>query len=95
MLPATLPTRRGSSADVTVDPPPSAGNSMVAYPRQPNPLPDHEEWAAVSASIRRGGGTLFWELFAGVAILTAAFSEEGWVTGLPVDVYISSGRRQE
>ena len=54
-LSATLPTRRGSSADVTVDPPPSAGNSMVAYPRQPDALPDHEEWAAVSASIRRGG----------------------------------------
>ena len=88
-LPATLPTVRGPSADVAGSPheDPRTGEVTIGY--QPHHVPGNGEWAYLAAEIRRGGGTLFWELFSGVAVLTAAFSEEGWVVGPPVDVLTS------
>ena len=53
---------------------------------QPSMVPDPEEWAALAATIRRTGGSLFWELFSGMAVLTQAFVDEGWEVGPPIDI---------
>ena len=40
----------------------------------------------MASRVRSAGGNLFWELFAGVAILSRTFKEEGWRTGPPIDI---------
>ena len=40
----------------------------------------------MASRVRRAGGNLFWELFAGVAILSRTFEEEGWRTGPAIDI---------
>ena len=49
-----------------------------------------EEWSEVAESIRRAPGRVFWELFSGDAGLSAAFLEEGWWVGTPVDIVSSN-----
>ena len=39
--------------------------------------PWRKEWATVASCVRSAGGNLFWELFAGVAILSRTFEGEG------------------
>ena len=88
-LPVALPTSWGPSSDVGEGLPNqvSTGSMTIAY--QPSPVPGCKEWSSIVDRVRRGGGTLFWELFAGVAVLTTAFAREGWATGPPVDVITS------
>ena len=40
----------------------------------------------MASCVRSTGGNLFWELFAGVAILSRTFEDEGWRTGPPIDI---------
>ena len=40
----------------------------------------------MASRVLSAGGNLFWELFAGVAILSRTFKEEGWRTGPPIDI---------
>ena len=48
--------------------------------------PGRKEWTSVASRVRSPGGNLFWELFAGVAIVSRTFKEEGWRTGPPIDI---------
>ena len=48
--------------------------------------PWRKEWTLVASRVRSAGGNLFWELFAGVAILSRTFKEEGWRTAPPIDI---------
>ena len=69
-LESDLPGRREQDGVASVSPPIS---------------PWRKEWVSVASRVRRAGGNLFWELFAGVAILSRTFEEEGWRTGPPID----------
>ena len=70
-LESDLPGRREQDGVASVSPPIS---------------PWRKEWVSVASRVRRAGGNLFWELFAGVAILSRTFEEEGWRTGPPIDI---------
>ena len=45
-----------------------------------------ESWQSLISSIRGAPQRIFWEMFAGCAILTSMFLEQGWVCGPPIDV---------
>ena len=70
-LESDLPGRREQDGVASVSPPIS---------------PWRKEWASVASRVRSAGGNLFWELFAGVAILSRTFKEEEWRTGPPIDI---------
>ena len=62
------------------------GRDGVAVSIAPHISPWRKEWANLASRVRRAGGNLFWELFAGVGILTRAFEEEAWHAGPPIDI---------
>ena len=62
------------------------GRDGVAVSIPPFISPWRKEWANLASRVRRAGGNLFWELFAGVGILTRAFEEEAWHAGPPIDI---------
>ena len=70
-LKSDLPGRREQDGVASVSPPIS---------------PWRKELASVASHLRSAGGNLFWELFAGVAILSRTFKEEEWRTGPPIDI---------
>ena len=62
------------------------GRDGVAVSTAPYISPWRKEWANLASRVRRAGGNLFWEVFAGVGILTRAFEEEAWHAGPPIDI---------
>ena len=58
-----------------------------ALPAQVGWLP---EWRKLVDCVRRATQRVFWEVFAGVAVLTAAFQREGWQVAPPIDILYCS-----
>ena len=48
------------------------------------------KWHSVIEEVRNAGRRIFWEIFAGCAILTSMFLECGWCCGPPIDVLFDS-----
>ena len=64
----------------------AGGEQDGVAPVSPPISPWRKEWASVASRVHSAGGNLFWELFAGVAILSRTFKREGWRTGPPFDI---------
>ena len=65
-----------------------------AMAQQQDPIPANpawpESWHALVATIRAAEVQLFWELFAGCAILTTSFEQRGWMCAPPIDILINA-----
>ena len=52
----------------------------------PTPPAWPQEWTNMVRQIRHAKRRVFWELFAGIAVMIAALAADGWATGPPIDI---------
>jgi len=68
------------------DPPTQTGTDTVVSSEISRAITMTEEWTQLVSKIRGLSGRCFWEVFAGSAILTERFHENGLPTAPPVDI---------